>query len=373
MTLEAKLARPGPRRLLALDGGGIRGLLSVEILAEMESLLRQHTGAGPDFVLADYFDYIAGTSTGGIIAVLLSLGWSTAAIRSFYVDHGRQMFHRAFAPWRLYRSMYRATDLRSTLRTLIGPETTLGSESVRTLLMLVMRNVNTDSPWPISNNPAAKYNRRGEAGCNLDLPLWQLVRASTAAPLFFPPELVRVGDTEFAFTDGGMTSYNNPAFLLFLMATLAPYRLGWPAGEDQLLLVSVGTGTNPRPDTRRSSNVFGGVMSLLMDPRFAALVQQDLLCRVFGRCRIGDPIDAEVGDMIDPAASPFAKQFTYVRYNAELSRPGLDALGLPDVNPRQVGKLDSVAHMEDLRRVGRAVAERHVRAGHFAGFLGSHA
>jgi hypothetical protein len=184
--------------------------------------------------------------------------------------------------------------------------------------------------------------------------------------------VVRVGDTEFAFTDGGMTSYNNPAFLLFLMATLAPYRLGWPAGEDQLLLVSVGTGTNPRPDTRRSSNVFGGVMSLLMDPRFAALVQQDLLCRVFGRCRIGDPIDAEVGDMIDPAASPFAKQFTYVRYNAELSRPGLDALGLPDVNPRQVGKLDSVAYMDDLRRVGRAVAERHVRAGHFAGFLGSH-
>jgi hypothetical protein len=368
--LAEKIGRPGPKRLLALDGGGIRGLISVEVLAAMERELGGQLGAGPDFVLADYFDYIAGTSTGGIIAVLLSLGWSAARIRAFYVEHGREMFRRAIAPWRLYRSVYRSADLRATLRRLIGPDTTLGSERLRTLLMLVMRNANTDSPWPLSNNPMAKYNNSGAAEGNLDLPLWQLVRASAAAPLFFPPEVLRVGRTEFAFTDGGMTSYNNPAFLLFLMATLAPYNLRWPIGEDRLLLVSIGTGTNPRPHTGRAHNIFTGILSVLMDPRFAALVQQDFLCRVFGKCLVGDPIDGEVGDLMDPTASPFPKHFTYVRYNAELSRSGLDALQLPDVEPLQVSKLDSVAHIDDLCRVGRAVAEHAVRIEHFRGFLG---
>ena len=56
--------------------------------------------------------------------------------------------------------------------------------------MMVMRNHSTDSPWPVSNNPYAKYNDRSRDDCNLDLPLWQLVRASTAAPTYFPPEVV---------------------------------------------------------------------------------------------------------------------------------------------------------------------------------------
>ena len=45
--------------------------------------------------------------------------------------------------------------------------------------------------------------------------------------------------------DGGVTTYNNPAFMAFLMATVEPYNLGWPAGEDKMLIVSVGTGTSP--------------------------------------------------------------------------------------------------------------------------------
>jgi patatin-like phospholipase/acyl hydrolase len=112
--------------------------------------------------------------------------------------------------------------------------------------MIVLRNATTDSAWPVSNNPKAKYNDlavRG-AGSNLYLPLWQLVRASTAAPTYFPPEIVEVGPRQFVFVDGGVTMYNNPAFQLFLMATTESYRLCWPAGEDQMLLVSVGTGAS---------------------------------------------------------------------------------------------------------------------------------
>ena len=84
---------------------------------------------------------------------------------------------------------------------MLGADTTLGSDRLRTLLMMVMRNVSTDSPGPIPNNPAPKYNDRARADCNLNIPLWQLVRASTAAPEYFPPEVVKDGTHEFVFVE----------------------------------------------------------------------------------------------------------------------------------------------------------------------------
>jgi uncharacterized protein len=77
-----------------------------------------------------------------------------------------------------------------------------------------------------------------------------------------------------------------------------------------------------------------------------------------------------VGDLIG-SAGPLAaagKFFTYVRYNAELTRAGLDLLGCADIEPQTVQKLDSTDGIPELRRVGRAVAERKVEQKHFARF-----
>jgi patatin-like phospholipase/acyl hydrolase len=63
-----------PHKLLALDGGGMRGVITIEILGEIEQLLQRTLGRDDSFVLADYFDYMAGTSTGAILATCLSLG-----------------------------------------------------------------------------------------------------------------------------------------------------------------------------------------------------------------------------------------------------------------------------------------------------------
>ena len=68
MSLADKIKSTGPKKILALDGGGIRGILTVEVLAKIESMLGHKLGRGNDFVLADYFDFFAGTSTGAIIA-----------------------------------------------------------------------------------------------------------------------------------------------------------------------------------------------------------------------------------------------------------------------------------------------------------------
>ncbi len=63
------------------------------------------------------------------------------------------------------------------------------------------------------------------------------------------------------------------------------------------------------------------------------------------------------------------KLFTYLRYNAELTEEGLQALGLPEIKPQDVQQMDSVDHTEDLRRVGAAVAKMKVKREHFARFL----
>ena len=251
-----------PKRLLAIDGGGIRGVLALEILAAIEREL----GKGKaDFRLSHYFDYIAGTSTGGIIAAGLARGMAVAEIMDFYETAGAQMFERAKLIDRLHHK-FKSEPLALKLKEVFGPRTLLGSDSLQSLLLLVLRNASTDSPWPISSNPFAKYNEDKRDDCNLKLPLWQLVRASTAAPTYFPPEVFQVGKRQFVFVDGGITMYNNPAFQLFLMATLDRYwhfapegRQGWRTGVDRMLLVSVGTGTSPgaqhQPDARANAPV----------------------------------------------------------------------------------------------------------------------
>ena len=228
----------GPRKLLALDGGGIGGVLTVEILAAIEAIIRAQPN-NQDAVLADYFDYIGGTSTGAIIATGVSLGKSVSEIRDIYEKHGEEMFDKAFILDR-YRFKFDSDRLKALMRNTFGERTTFGDDALKTLLMVVLRNATTDSPWPLSNNPNAKYNDPTRPDCNLTFPLWQLVRASTAAPTYFPPELINVAGRAFVYVDGGVTMFNNPAFQLFLMATLGAYRLRWPTGEDKMLLVSVG-------------------------------------------------------------------------------------------------------------------------------------
>lgn len=375
--IAAKLARKPPYKLLALDGGGIRGLVTVEVLGAIEATLRRKSG-NDALVLADYFDYVAGTSTGAVIASCLAMGMSVDIIRRFYLESAELMFEKASI---LKRLNYKFTDepLAQKLKTAFQEQTgetgedepRLGSSSLKTLLMMVMRNATTDSPWPISNNPNARYNARSRADCNLNLPLWRLVRASTAAPTYFPPEQIACGEHNFIMVDGGVTTYNNPAFQLFLMATVEPYALNWKTRSAQdMLVVSIGTGTSPQAKgtlTPDEMNLLFNATTIPSALMFAALNEQDFLCRVFGKCLAGDPLDREIGDMIGKGGPLADKLFTYLRYNAELTREGLDALGLPMIDPEDVQKLDSVAHKAELQEVGRAVAAK-VLPSHFDGF-----
>jgi predicted acylesterase/phospholipase RssA len=369
-------------KILALDGGGIRGILTLEVLARMEEMLAEATGGGAGFRLCHFFDYVGGTSTGAIIAAGLARGMSASELLDFYQKTGPAMFDKQIL-WKRWKALYKAKPLKKELQNVFGKKTSLKPDDLECLLLAVTRNRTTDSPWPISSNPEAKYNDTSRPDCNLQIRLWQLVRASTAAPVFFPPEVIQWDPEDdskaFVFVDGGLTPYNNPAFLLYRMATEPGYRLNWASGEDKLLVMSIGTGAAPvlvedveDPDR----GLLGNVTALPSALMYAAMVDQDTNCRSIGRCVHGAGLDREIGDMIPrnetgekiPLSEDLGRQFLYARYNADLSREGLNALGLPGIKPENVQKLDSIEYIDDLRKVGKKVAEE-IKIEHFGDFV----
>ncbi|GAA3944198.1 patatin-like phospholipase family protein [Microbacterium soli] len=361
-------AHPDRHRLLAIDGGGVRGVVALETIAGIERVLRQETG-DPDLRLGDWFDYIAGTSTGAIIAAGLALGRSAEELLELYVTHSRAIFRSSRWSSRI-RHRYDHAGLAALLKQEFGETTTLGSETLRCLLMIGLRNASTDSPWPVSSNPAAAFNDPGAADSNLQLPLWQLVRASTAAPTFFRSERIVFGNgTAYTFSDGATTTLNNPALQLALMATLPEYRLEWPRGPERLLLVSVGNGAfATRALSQLDQPLWQQATAVPAALINSVSVQQDLLCRVLGRTRHGAPIDAEIGDLHKPSIDD--PMFSYVRYDAAVTDAELRRRGL-SAEVARAGRLDAVDAIPVLRQLGRSIAAD-VRAEHFAGFIGRH-
>ncbi len=290
----------GQRRLLALDGGGIRGLITLGFLEKLEADLRAASGGGANFRLSDYFDFIGGTSTGAILASGLAIGKSVADLIDFYRTCGAEMFEPNALIKRAW-AKYKSDPLEAKLKQVFGETTGLGSSMVKTLLLVVMRNITTDSPWPVTNNPLAKYNARDRDDCNLELPLWQLVRASTAAPVYFPPEVVQIGPRQFVFVDGGVTPYNVPAFVMYRTAVSPPYKLEWERGERKMLIISIGTGSIPRLG-RTAQNPSRSIVEVAADISGELMngmaYDQDINCRTVGRCVFGAPLDREVGDLV---------------------------------------------------------------------------
>lgn len=374
--------------MLALDGGGIRGLITLGILQKIEALIKERTKQA----LWEYFDYIAGTSTGAIIAASLARGMTTSDLIEFYKNYGREMFDPS-ALLERYKYLHTADPLIRQLQQVLGSTTTLDPNDLKCLLLVVTKNVTTDSAWPVSSNPDAKYNDPARVDNNLRMPLWKLVRASTAAPVYFPAEIITwdPGNPSNAtvFVDGGMTPYNNPAFLLYRMATEPAYRLNWTKGEKNLLLVSVGTGASESQGATAAApnkNIVSTVASLPGALMYAMQVDQDISCRTVGRCTYGAPLDRELLDLVPrdmkdgmnlkecyaaeeiPLTRDLGRSFLYARYNADLSHAGLTATGFPDLDPDNIQKMDCPDNIPTLLKIGQAAAGA-VRPEHFGSFL----
>lgn len=371
MRLIDRFNVPGPKRILALDGGGIRGAITVGYLAEIERLLRERHDQD-DLRLSDYFDLMAGTSTGAIIAALLATGMETSEIRQLYMDLGEKIFAKERSWWKPWEADDRAAakfdshPIEEELGRILGSRT-LGSDwpDVRTGLCIVAKRADTQSTWPLINHPEGLYFSK-----NAPIPLAKAVRASTAAPTYFVPEEIDVGHGELgAFVDGGVSMFNNPALQALMVAWLNGFPFRWAQGEDQLLLVSVGTGfwsqARPRHEVMDSKlwNWAGAIPGMLMED---ANWHSQLLLQWISNSPTAWHIDREVGNLDSDRMGDRAL-LTYVRYNVQLSEDGLEALGLDELAKRadDLHEMSRAENKEALTVVGEAGARRDVEDTHF--------
>ena len=197
-----------------------------------------------------------------------------------------------------------------------------------------------------------------------------LVYASAAAPFFFVPTRVEVGEGEVgAFVDGGVSMANNPALQLFLMAILEGYPFHWKTGEENLLLVSVGTGTLKRRDSvqkvmkARAWDWTREVPTMMIED---ASAWNQLLLQTLSRSPTMRVIDDEVGDLSRDLLVP-EPALSYLRYDAFMTPASMVDIGLPQL-AEQVGHLHDMTSLNNrdlLLDIGRRFAQRQIRTQHF--------
>ena len=373
-TRDQHLANDGtPKRILALDGGGLRGILSLGLLQKVENDLRERHQAGDDFRLCHYFDLIAGTSTGAIIAATLAMGWTVEEIRKRYMSLGERVFTRSLLRQGVLRAKYDEVTLISELKKVYGAKTTLGGPELKTGLLVMTKRLDTGSPWPISNNPRGQYFTARPNGVlgDGDYPLWQVVRASTAAPGYFDSQeitIARAGSKSVTgeFVDGGVSPFNNPALMAMMYATMNGYRINWATGADKLLVVSIGTGAADPTVTHASLAAKQAVDALLSLMNDTATLQETLLQWLSDgptARRVNREIGDLEGDVLNGAAA-----LTYRRYNVDLRASSLQQLEPALQDPKVIESLsamDSPANMTVLHRLGLLAAQRDIQRDHF--------
>ncbi len=331
----------GPKRILALDGGGIRGRLSLGVLKRIETIV-----GSP---LSSYFDLIGGTSTGAIIATGLALGWSVEKLIGVYDELGPSVFEGEFFRRGLWRAKFPVEPLEEALERHFG-DRTLASPDLKTGLAIVTKRLDTHSTWPVHNHPKGRYFGAPPPGGNRIpngvFPLRQLVRASSAAPDYFDPEPIALAPrVEGVFVDGGVSCHNNPSLQLVLLATLKGYGFGWPLGADRLQVVSVGTGAwevsyraNELLKSPAAKHALMSLLSLMDD--CSAL--NEILMQWLSDSPTARLIDREIGDLGDDVLAD-APLLSYLRYDPPLELDWI-AENLPEL------KLDQ-KRLEALRRL----------------------
>jgi hypothetical protein len=372
---ERHLLTPGPKRILALDGGGVRGIVSLAFLERMETVLQERSGRH-DFCLADYFDLIGGTSTGSLIAAALALGYSVRRLSDLYLALSQRGFRKRlwFMGPGLFAPKFDEAALRAVIIENFG-SMTLGSDDLRCGLGIVAKRLDTASVWLFHNHPRGPYfapeNPSSDFIPNSEFLLADLLLASTAAPSYFAPELIEVAPgIKGLFVDGGVSPHTNPALLMLMLATVKGYGFRWPVGTDRLMLASVGTGSTslkskPHLATRRPSSIFAAEsLRSLMD-------DSDRLGQMLLQWMSNSPtpwfINSEIGNLEDDVIgeTPFLH---YLRYDAPMLGDWLAqhlglALGADEI--ASIREMDRPENVQRLLEIGRLAAAIQIQPEHF--------
>jgi patatin-like phospholipase/acyl hydrolase len=223
-------------QILSLDGGGIKGIFSAAVLAAIEEDLNIN--------VTDHFDLIAGTSTGGIIAIGLGLGLRPREIVEFYMQEG----HKIFPQWYGLKSLqhwimrkFSAKPLEDALKRCFK-ERKFGESSKR--LVIPSYNLGEDDVY-IFRTPHHECLRH-----DFKVPAWKVAKSTSAAPTFFP--CAREVDN-MRLIDGGVWA-NNPALVA---VTEAVGTLGIPLANLHVFSIGTSNAINHRKNRLNS----GGIIS----------------------------------------------------------------------------------------------------------------
>ncbi len=210
------------KRILSIDGGGIRGVFPASLLAKVEESIGTP--------VADYFDLIVGTSTGGIIALGLGLGLSASDVLRFYEEHGPAIFsgNRIMRSLRhLGLSKYDSKPLRDALEAVFG-DRRLGESAKRLVIPSCNLVTGEVHVWKTAHHYRLERDYRERV---VDVAL-----STAAAPTYFPAYRSAAG---LPLIDGGVWA-NNPAGVATVEAVGI---LGWP--PDSLRVLSIGCTSSP--------------------------------------------------------------------------------------------------------------------------------
>ena len=214
-------------RILSLDGGGIKGTFTAAVLVELERMTGKR--------VADYFDLITGTSTGGIIAIALGMGVSAAEILDFYEQRGPEIFpllgwHRGAirnVGWWVRRPKFSVAPLRRALESVLGNRR-LGDSRHRLVIPSYNAVNGTVTTFKTAHHQRFKQDYRD--------PAVHAALATSAAPTYFPSFCPSSG---LAFVDGGVWA-NTPVMVGVVEA------LGWLEQDlAGIEVLSIGTTDEP--------------------------------------------------------------------------------------------------------------------------------
>jgi patatin-like phospholipase/acyl hydrolase len=285
------------RKILSIDGGGIRGVIPALVLAKIEHLIGKPA--------ARLFDLIAGTSTGGILALALAKPdpegepeYSAIDLAALYEEEGAAIFRkpawRRFLPLGgLFEERYDVAGIEDVLHRYFG-ESRL--RSAVTEVLVTSYEIERRTPFFFRSSKARKNP-------DYDFPMKQAARATSAAPTYFEPLKIDTGGAKgyYALVDGGLYA-NNPA-----MCATVEGQLLFP-GED-LLVVSLGTGALTRPLPYRQARAWGlagwakPVLDIVFDGVSSTVDFQ--LRQLLGKryLRIQSKLDASLQEMDDASPS----------------------------------------------------------------------
>jgi hypothetical protein len=221
------------RRILSIDGGGIRGIIPASTLVKLEQQLGKP--------IRECFDFLAGTSTGALIAAAAAAGVPATRILEIYVQRAQEIFTppKIIAdPERLVRGyMYNPENIRKVLASEFGAAAhwTLNDAPVR--LLLTAKGIDTHPWYFVKDNPK-------NAGTTGKLGMVDCAVASASAPTYFKPWTMNVGGTPTVMVDGGVGVTGNPVYQACVEAF---YYDDFSPADTRI--VSLGTGFFPSGNT----------------------------------------------------------------------------------------------------------------------------